>query len=184
MATRSAQIHNLARELADAFDVRFEAVYGNRQTMWDLDWSNGPTVATVKQRVKTLAAGRGLNPEIFRYGRVVQPDAYAVHIVRFFRSSADSQEYWDQTSIGWAIDRSVRDTDYPERAADDREQVLAARLATAFSDEHPMTEALRERGLSWLAEDDLAQARPGDRQWAGEVLTARYAAGAHATAWR
>ncbi|RCG18220.1 hypothetical protein DQ384_39180 [Sphaerisporangium album] len=44
---------------------------------------------------------------------------------------------------------------------------------------------LEHRGIAWLlSDDDLTEIRPGDRTWAAEYLTARYATGQDAVEWR
>lgn len=46
-----------------------------------------------------------------------------------------------------------------------------------------MAELLADKGIAWLMEDDLAAPRPGDRDWAADYLTARYATADAAIAW-
>ncbi|MET8162587.1 hypothetical protein ABZT47_40055 [Sphaerisporangium sp. NPDC005289] len=119
----------------------------------------------------------------------MQDDAVAVQAVRLFLSSPQVSDYYDRHELSSAIERACDQADYPDRPVDERERTLAARLREAgggYVSTYSLAQLLLEhRGVGWLLRDqDLAEPRPGDRIWAAQFLTARYATGQDAEAWR
>ena len=189
MASRSTQIHRLAAQLQTITGVSVDAAYDERGRRWDLHYSNGPTYASMQAHLAKLAAKTGLDVALFTLHRVVQDKALAVQAVRYLRTTRAEDPYTYAANLSWAIEEAARDTDHPERTVDEREAVLSARLLAAEG-RYTTPQRLAERllrsgeGLAALLADDLQQARPGDRLWAAEYLSDRYAAGAHRAAWQ
>jgi len=189
VASRSTQIHHLAAQLQTITGVAVEAAYDERGRRWDLHYANGPTYASMRAHLAKLATKTGLDAALFTVRRVVQDDALAVQAVRYLRTTRAEDPYTSAANLSWAIEEAARDTDHPEQPLDDREAVLAARLLAA-EDDCTSPQLLAERllrpdhGLAALLGDDLQQVRPGDRLWAAEYLSDRYADGAHRAAWQ
>ncbi|MEV7011914.1 hypothetical protein [Streptosporangium sp. NPDC051022] len=187
--SRSTQIHRLARDLSRVSGVPVEAVYDDRN-QWSLNWNNGPATGRMKTYLVPLAQRAGLETDLLRLRRTVQDDALAVQAVRHLRTTRPGEDrYAYEAAVAWQIDQAVDATDHPDRPLDEREAALAARLLTAeggYTHSRSLAERLLRRGGGGLAaflEDDLEEARPGDRTWAAEYLTARYATGEHRAAW-
>ncbi|MFI6883798.1 hypothetical protein [Streptosporangium canum] len=189
MASRSTQIHRLAAQLQTITGVAVEATYDERGRQWDLHYSNGPTYASMRAHLAKLITKTGLDAALFTMHRNVQDDALAVQAVRYLRTTQAEDPYTYAANFSWAIEKAARDTDHPERPVDEREAVVAARLLAAEG-RYTSLQRLAERllrsgdGLAALLGDDLQQVRPGDRLWAAEYLSARYADGAHRAAWQ
>ncbi|MFI0425108.1 hypothetical protein [Spongiactinospora sp. 9N601] len=171
--SRGTEIRALARDLTAATGTEVTATWD--KNTWRMEWSNGPTTPAMR-----AAAGPAGQDGALQWDRVIQSDAAAVQAVRAALAGRRA------TPTG--IDIACEDTDHPERPADEREARLAARLLDAAGGPGAGTAALAglltTRGLAPLVEPDLAPARPGDAAWAACVLTARYATGADADAWR
>ncbi|WP_431921326.1 hypothetical protein [Nonomuraea jabiensis] len=99
MTSRSRQIHTLARKLGTVAGVEVEALY--TRTEWDLTWSNGPSLDSMRGMIAQHAPG--LDISIFRLRRIEQADALAVQAVRFFRSNPQADQYRDRSSINWQL---------------------------------------------------------------------------------
>ncbi|MFD8560629.1 hypothetical protein ACFV1N_25430 [Streptosporangium canum] len=190
MVSRSTQIHRLVTELETIIGVSIEATYDERGRRWDLHYSNGPTFAAMRAHLTSLAERVGLAVELFKLSRIVQDNALALQAVRYLRTTRTGPDrYAYESKLAWEIERAARDSDHPDRPLDEREAVLSARLlATEGRYTNPQLLAERllrpDHGLAALLADDLQEARPGDRLWAAEYLSARYAEGAHRAAWQ
>ncbi|WP_433358712.1 hypothetical protein [Streptosporangium sp. CA-115845] len=187
MPSRSTQIHRLVSELEKITDVSIDAAYGERGRLWNLHYSNGPTYTTMQAHLAKLAKKTGLDPALFTLHRIVQDDALSLQAVRYLRTTRAEDPYEYESTLGWAIEQAARDTDHPDRPLNDREAVLAARLLAAengYTTPRSLADRLLRHGLAGLLADDLDHSRPGDRTWAAEYLTARYAQGDHRAAWQ
>ncbi|MFI6889942.1 hypothetical protein [Streptosporangium canum] len=196
--SRSTQIRHLVADLEKAADVPVDAAYGERGRRWELSWSNGPTPDTMKTHLTKLAQRAGLDPALFDLSRIVQDNALALQAVRYLRAAPTGEDpYAYESALAWEIERAARDTDHPDRPLDEREAALAARLLAAeggYTTPRSLADRLLGEGLAALLDDGLEQERPGERAWAAEYLTARYAAtlttphaagpADHAQAWR
>jgi hypothetical protein len=186
--SRSTQIHRLVADTEKTVGVHIRAEYDDRDREWGLYWSNGPSAETLKAHLTRLARRAGLDMGLFALHRLVQSDALAVQAVRYLRTTFTGEDrYGYDGALAREIDRAAEQTDHPGRPADEREAVLATRLLAAeggFTDPHSLTRRLLQQGgLAALLGEDLQTARPGDRLWASEYLTARYASGAHRLVW-
>ncbi|MFC7650452.1 hypothetical protein ACFQX6_66505 [Streptosporangium lutulentum] len=186
MVSRSTQVHRLVGELEKIAEVSIDAAYGERAHRWTLSYSNGPTHATMQAHLAKLAKKTGLDAALFDLHRIVQDGALSLQAVRYVRTVRAEDPYEYKFTLGWAIEKAAQDTDHPDRPLDDREAVLAARLLAAedgYATPRALAERLLRHGLAGLLADDLDHSRPGDRIWAAEYLTARYAEGEHRAAW-
>ncbi|WP_440107543.1 hypothetical protein [Streptosporangium sp. H16] len=189
MASRSTQIHRLAAALEKITGVVVDAAYDERGRRWDLHYSNGPTQASMQAHLAKLTMKTGLDVALFTVRRIVQDDALALQAVRYLRITRVEDPSPSAAALSWAIEEAARDTDYSERPLDEREAVLAARLL-ATEGRYTSPQLLAERllrpdhGLAALLADDLQETRAGDRLWAAEYLSSRYAEGAHRAAWQ
>uniref|UniRef100_UPI003F49578E hypothetical protein n=1 Tax=Streptosporangium sp. CA-256172 TaxID=3240076 RepID=UPI003F49578E len=189
VASRSTQMHRLAAQLETITGVAVEAIYDERDRRWGLHYSNGPTGGSMRAHLTKLATKAGLDAALCSLHRIVQDDALALQAVRYLRTTPAEDPYTYTANLSWAIEEAARTTDHPDRPLDEREAVLAARLLAA-EDRYTSPQLLAERllrsegGLAALLADDLQQVRPGDRLWAAEYLSDRYADGAHRAAWQ
>jgi len=187
VTSRSTQIHRLAAELEKITGVSVDAAYDERGRRWDLHYSNGPTHANMKAHLAKLTTKTGLDTALFTLRRVVQDDALAVQAVRYLRTTRAEDLYTYAATLGWAIEKAAQDTDHPDRPLNDREAVLSARLLAAedgYTTPQSLADRLLRHGLAGLLANDLDQSRPGDRTWAAEYLTARYAQGDQQAVWQ
>jgi hypothetical protein len=174
---RSRRVRAFAHDLSDRLQADIKATYDSG-SRWYLEWVDGPTRATVRAAVDTAdLAGAQIRTA---RGRSVR--AAAVAAVRL----AAAGEF----TIGrrWGvplsqIEHHLDDIDHPEQTVDEREEHMVGRLLAAatppgqhWPDDYRIGELVAENGLAWLLD--------GARLTPLEVLTARYAQGEAARAWR
>jgi hypothetical protein len=185
---RPRRVRGLAQTLSTRTQTDVRATYDNG-ARWYLEWTDGPTVAEVRAAVvATDLAGA----EIRTY-RTVSARAVATGAIRLAAAGELTiGRRWSQPldQVRDALD----DVAHPDRPRDQREDRMAARLLDAATptdqqwpapNEYRIADLVAERGLAWLLPDGAAA--PADQQpglTPIEVLTARYAAGPAARAWR
>lgn len=198
---RPAAMRALAQDLEDRFGTRFEAQY-HEATTWNLSWSLGPLYETVRsvvdQRADRLAGatvrlsrGRGGDREI------------ALAAIRLALDGAlEPERRWGgEYSAHSQAEHYLDHTEYPERATP-REEAMARRLMQqaaeprtfgtgVYVNEYTMCKLVDDRGISFLLESPATDLEQDGRAEAEnlhpsalEVLTARYATGEAARAWR
>jgi hypothetical protein len=174
---RPRRVRAFARDLSTRLQASIQATYDSG-TRWHLEWVDGPTRAAVRAAVDAAdLAGAQIQTS-----RSASTRAVAAGAVRL----AASGEF----AIGrrWGlpltqIERYLEDVNHPDRTVDEREEHIVGRLLAAatptgqrWPNEYRIGELVVENGLAWLL--DGAQLAPL------EVLTARYAEGQAALAWR
>ena len=192
--TRADTVRAFARELSARFDTSIEAGH-EHGAGWMLEWTDGPT----RYAVHDAAKAADLRGAEIQTSRSLSPCAYALAALRL-RERGEfgpflASERWRAHS---QVEARLWDTDHPERARDEREAALAARLLAAavppgerWPDERTVCRLVAERGLGWLLADEPATERQADsdtrpRMRGLERLTARYAQNDYAAslAWR
>ncbi len=190
-SARSSRVRTLVTRIASECSIRADAQYDRRR--WILTWNNGPTRAHLAPRVARHAHQLGVDASDIELDRIVQPNALPVQAIRL--GLAGQLPLYNSTDIARAITSAAEATDYPDRPADDRERLLAARLASAVpqGDERAIAEFLRARGGIGFLMTPPAEAAPSAPcggpaatpvEAALAQLTASYATGPAATAWR
>jgi hypothetical protein len=188
----STGMRRLAQELTVLAGVPVQARYDSPGRRWQLEWSNGPTIAAMTAHLSGRPQRVGLTPaDLARIDcqRIEQDDAHAVQAIRL--GLAGSLPLDSRQGVAAAIRAAAADTDHPGAASEHAEQKLAERLQAAAGARgvDGMAELIcAHRGISWLVETpdtpNAGATSPGDLRAALHLLTARYATGPAATAWR
>jgi hypothetical protein len=202
VSSRSTQARKLAFLLGQRWGIRVEADFHGRGE-WTLQWSDGPTSATMRDAADELAPTCSplLPAAGWRYERSVQPLAHAVQLVRAARAGK-IDPYATRSQIEGHAVQAADHSDFPESPVDELELALASRLVKeAGGTSLQMAELVKANGIAWLLPDRRAPAsdtansdeqpvpvrgrgEPPDRTAALAELTTRYAVGAEAAAWR
>lgn len=176
---RARLVRAFVRDLSAATGVEFRHVY-EAGAVWRLEWTDGPTPSTVMAALAAadlagvdLTCHRSLSARAVALGALRSALDGAFTVQRGWRSPADQ------------VEAALETVEHPERPATEREEWLTERLlAEAANSPRPgpaqsqVCELLTEHGVAWLIGGDDTRLSPV------EVLTARYATGAQATAWR
>jgi hypothetical protein len=191
----STGMRALAQELTVLAGVPVQARYDSPGHRWQLEWSNGPTIATMTAHLSGRPQRVGLTPaDLARIDcqRIEQDDAHAVQAIRL--GLAGSLPLDSRQGAAAAIRAAAADTDHPGAASEHAEQQLAERLqaAAGVRGVDGMAELIcAHHGIGWLVETpdtpdaaNTGATSPGDLLTALQLLTARYATGPAATAWR
>jgi hypothetical protein len=191
----STAMRALAHELTVLAGVPAHTRYDPSGRRWQLEWSNGPTIDTMTAHLADLRPRVGLaHAGLARIGyqRIEQDDAHAVQAIRLGLAAALPLS--SRHGAAAAIRAAAAGTDHPSKPNDPGERQLAERLQAAAGARGAdgMAELIcAHHGISWLVETpgapdaaNTGATAPGDLRAALHLLTARYATGPAATAWR
>lgn len=167
---RARQVRALVRDLSRRVGTEIRATYD--AGTWRLEWSDGPT----PQMVTADLAKTDVEITIHRS---LSARAVALGAIRLAAAGGFARQRRPPVD---QVEATLDDVDRPELAADDREEHLVERLLAEAADrpgplQSRVCELVAERGLGWLV-TTAGVATPL------EILTARYATGAAAVAWR
>lgn len=172
---RARQVRAVVRDLSTRAGTEIRASF--EAGTWRLEWSDGPTPRGVMSDLATADLAAEITIHRSLSARAVALGAIRLAAVGGFAPTSRRRPA-DQ------VEAALDDVEHPELAADDREEYLAERLlaeAEVADRSGPaqslVCELLAERGLGWLV-TTAGVATPL------EVLTARYATGPGAVAWR
>jgi hypothetical protein len=173
-------VRAFARDLSERTGVSIEVSYDSGPR-WHLEWSDGPSRdAVIKAATKTDLAGA-----VIVTHRHYSTRAVALGSIRLAASTTTYGHSTAETRT-WRIEETLEEVDYPDRAADAREEHMVNRVLVEatpegwkWTDRDLVVALIGRKGLGWL----LADADPGVASPA-EILTARYATtGAEVIQW-
>jgi hypothetical protein len=117
-------------------------------TLWQVCWTDGPTVETMRRMVGSLDDEvAGANRAGIEYARHASPLGYAAALLTHVAARPQSRHRLDDRTLCWEI---FDGTDYPERGGDgvlDRAELM---LATAHGDPALCGGLLAGLGTGWL----------------------------------
>ena len=171
----------LARDLEKQFGTRFEVQYDSG-ALWYLSWSNGPVWQSVDAVVQQASAGLdGAEVRLRRSTGGKRVIALAViRVARAGELEPGARRFSGQFAAHRAAEHYLDTTAYPEKAADDREEEMAARLMKAATvpmrygdgdhvDEYLMCKMVEERGIGWLLLPDQGSDQPRQTKADGDA---------------
>jgi hypothetical protein len=119
-----------------------------RKWAWHVIWSDGPTVAAMRAKAEQHAADlTGVDADQLVYSRTVQPQAYALAMIRQVRFGRPP--LGDHRTL-WGLTDWLDNEPYPERGTPDELELAARLVRLSRGLEAGMVELLDRHGLAAL----------------------------------
>ena len=185
--SRAPQIlRKLAADISDAYGCRAGATHEGGGT-WLMQWSDGPTERGMRARIETVTSGVEVDLR-----RSYSPRAWTLAALRACLTGQVDRFGIDGIQLAWEVERDLRKIEAPDQPRDEERLVAALadrhleRTEDVVSSEERLLEPLAKEGPAALLTPRQTKLDNTDVlvMSPAQHLTARYARGEDAWAWR
>lgn len=179
-------LRKLAADISDAYGCRAGATHEGGGT-WLMQWTDGPTELDMRARIETVAPGAEVDLR-----RSYSPRAWTLAALCACLTGQVDRFGIDGAQLAWTVEVDLREIEAPDRRRDGEHLVAALadrhleRTEDVVSSEERLLEPLAKEGPAALLTPRQAKLDASDVlvMSPAQHLTARYARGEDAWAWR